>query len=151
MKWRWIIRGLGIALLTLSVTAWVGSHWETLGIWRAQGNHFVVLELRRGEILFESRNEKDANFSPPWLWIHQDAQKREDNEENYRSTKFHFWGFAYDPVITDTSESRPVLVPIWFPTLLSTLLLCLVWRKTRPKYSGKGFPVEVAKTEARKA
>ena len=41
------------------------------------------------------------------------------------------------------------MVPLYFPTLLSALLLWLVWRKTRPKYNGKGFPVEVGDKQAK--
>jgi hypothetical protein len=35
-------------------------------------------------------------------------------------------------------------------TLLSALLLWLVWRKTRPACNGRGFPVDVAGKEATK-
>jgi hypothetical protein len=35
------------------------------------------------------------------------------------------------------------MIPLWLPTILSAGFLGLVWRKTRPKFSGKGFPVQV--------
>jgi hypothetical protein len=40
--------------------------------------------------------------------------------------------------------------PLWLPTLLLGGLNWLVWRKTRPKHNGKGFPVEPAGKEAPK-
>ena len=36
-----------------------------------------------------------------------------------------------------------ICFPMWLPASLTSLLLLLVWRKSRPKYRGKGFPVEV--------
>ena len=37
-----------------------------------------------------------------------------------------------------------VWIPFWFLMLLSGLLLVLVWRVTRPRQLGQGFPVELA-------
>jgi hypothetical protein len=61
----------------------------------------------------------------------------------YQHAFYHFIGFAYDP--KKEALETMVLIPLWFPTLLFALLLWLVWRKTRGKGPGRGFPVEVGK------
>jgi hypothetical protein len=55
---------------------------------------------------------------------------------------WHFMGFTYD----DRIVGRGATIPLWFPTLLSALLLWFVWRKTRATPVGRAFPVEVAKS-----
>jgi hypothetical protein len=61
---------------------------------------------------------------------------------SYEHTAYHLLGFAWD-AHAGPDRWHYIMIPLWFPPLLSALLLWLVWRKTRPKSSGKGFPVEV--------
>ena len=121
---RSIIRGLAIALLTLCVTAWVGSYCRIISLDHGLSPDRIVMEINRGRFvldwsaLFLSGNwqvtvgETDVNPQPGLLG-------------------FFLCGVGF-------------FMPLWFPTTLSAGLLWLVWRKTRPKYTGKGFPVEPA-------
>jgi hypothetical protein len=34
------------------------------------------------------------------------------------------------------------MIPLWLPTTLSAIFLFLLWRKTRPNHTPKGFPIE---------
>jgi hypothetical protein len=125
MVWRWILRGMGIALLTFCVAAWVGSYYEQLCIIDAIApNNCWTLELHWGRI-----DLGRGNYGPavPVGWT---------------------YGFGHEP-----AQRNPIGVPffwerkaglrLYIPTLLSILLLGFVWWKTRTKYNGKGFPVKV--------
>jgi hypothetical protein len=146
MIWRWIIRGMAIALVTLCVTAWVGSYWEEVGGYRGSGHRLFAAEIVYGKIGLGETRDLELDHSPSWHWYWYVVHP-EDSHTSYPSTDYQFLGFVYEP--------RPsqwiVIIPLWFPTLLSTMLLWFVWRKTRPKYSGNGFPVEVGGKEANKA
>jgi hypothetical protein len=72
-----------------------------------------------------------------------------DDQKTYDATPYHLLGFAYRPR-TGPNVMRYMMIPLWFPTTLAAALLCLVWPKTRPKYSGKGFPVEIGGKPANK-
>ena len=52
-----------------------------------------------------------------------------DNKTDYR-----FLGFSIIPWLF-------VSFPLWFPTLLSALLLWFIWRKTPAERNSRGFPV----------
>ena len=150
MIWRWIIRGLCLALLTPSVTVWVGSHYEAVGLHYAGSARYHNLQVHSGYIIFMEQERLTTAWQPTWRLDH-DVAIRERAQHYYAICRPRFCGFGYG-VPPDASYAFIflVFVPIWFPTLLSALLLWLVWRKTRPKYNGRGFPVEAAGKEATK-
>jgi hypothetical protein len=145
---RWIIRSLAVALLTLCAAAWAGSYSERIDVVWGSQTAFWKASLERAEFRFVYYR---LGFTPGWELGHwrydaaQDAMMR----SGYERTPYHALGFAWqwDPA---AELQLLVMIPLWFPTLLSAGCLWLVWRKTRPKYSGKGFPVEVGEKAAKK-
>ncbi len=65
----------------------------------------------------------------------------------------HFWpvdsmfdsilGFAYSHTSTRLDTYYLLGVPWWFLILVFSAILYLVWRKTRPRRTGRAFPVEL--------
>jgi hypothetical protein len=140
---RWLIRGLALTLLTLCVGAWAGSYfeYEAIDYEGATRCGFTLLEAGELQLFF-------GDYAP---WAQQgwdvwhgrcDSKLRAEILSLYKSTQYHLLGFAWQPR-RPTERGQRVMIPLWFPTLLSALLLWLVWRKTRPAYNGRGFPVEV--------
>ena len=145
---RWIIRGLALTLLTLCVVAWVGSYWRVVGI--------SYNEATRSQSLFGAKGKARLLVSLPdgamrrWRFYYN-ANAYSDHE----NARYHFMGFAFDRAGGQALGGLPgwpiwaVWVPLYFPTLLSALLLWFVWRKTRAKPIGGAFPVEPAKAEVK--
>ena len=129
---RWLIRSLALTLLTLCVVAGVGSYWRSVVVSYHAGLDCIVeimsIESRRFGLSW-------SNWPPIQRW-----------EVGFWETgawprgPVRFMGFHVN--------ERGITIPLWFPTLLSALLLWRVWRKTRPKFNGRGFPVEAAGKEA---
>jgi hypothetical protein len=148
---RWFIRGLALSLLTLCVVAWVLSHFQGVGVARFGCRHPQRLELECGTISYYL--DTSSNLLPngaDWVWLHWRADPQR-MDYLYRIADIRCLGFAYRPTPA-WAQSWVVFIPFWCPTVIFSLLVWLGWRKTRPKYSGKAFPVEVppAKTEASK-
>ncbi len=127
---RWLIRSLVLTLLTLCVVAWVGSYWRS------------ALVVHTGV-----KEKYSASLGGGLLWLEQHDTPPISNQGWYLGSlprrvpwdwKLNLFENARGP------DYVGIFVPLWFPTILSAGCLWLVWRKTRPKYSGKGFPVEVA-------
>lgn len=155
MMRRWLIRGLALTLLTLCALAWVGSYFQRAYIQYA-GQNCYYLDVESGTIRFSLSDDGfgagrwDWNYLSPWKYL---SPYRQQFQGAYQRAKYHFAGFAFSRYhITPLFLSGWFMdVPLYFPTLLSTLLLWLVWRKTRPKYNGRGFPVEAAGKGATKS
>jgi hypothetical protein len=137
---RWIIRSLCLALLTLCVTAWVGSRFLRLDTGYISGRHVVWMRADSGTGYVGVAEYPPSNFK--WYWNCTDARPA-GCELMYQVANYHFFGFALT-VRPVPSSGSIAFVPLWFPTTLSAGFLWLVCRKTRPKYNRKGFPVEVA-------
>jgi hypothetical protein len=154
MIWRCIIRGMGIALLTLCVTAWVGSYIGYFSVCYGRKPHYWSASPAGGSLslgdFYGGRGPGGFNGWYATYYGRYDAQARLRDQRFYDATPYHLLGFAWQPRILP-DDLQFVMIPLWFPTLLSALVLWLVWCKTRSKDSGKGFPVEVTKAEARKA
>jgi hypothetical protein len=148
---RWIIRSLAIALLTLCVTAWVGSYFEGVEVRYSSAPHHYSLMLGAGELFtWDQFNGWSAppGFGPPqWFEGHGqfDARMRAGVQRLYKAIPYHLLGFAWQPYRAPPDADQRMMIPLWFPTTLSAAFLCLAWRKTRPKHTAKGFPVEVEK------
>ena len=151
MNRRWIIRGLALMLLAVCVVVWMGSYrWAALAIYEPVADRELILAVECGSVCsWEWVRLSNSGYGPMmktgWRW--QFGRTNPANfKDFYSDTDYHFAGFACDPV---KGRNWTVIIPLWFPTLLSTLLLWLAWRKIRPK--PQGFPVEVvaAKTEGR--
>ena len=142
MVWRLIIRGIGIALLTLCVAAWEESYFEYRDVAYGSKTAVWAVGLERGEFAIAYYR---ATFIRGWQVRHWrfDAVHLAEMQTGYKSTPYHALGFAWQ-WNTATELWLLVMIPLWFPTTVATGLLWLVWRKTRPQFSAKGFPVEVA-------
>ncbi len=131
---RWIIRNCFIALCVVCVATWVGSYWRFFEL----GYHGDI--EYSGGIQSGRLGGWRVIIGPPpyhaWLWSSSRPAPWQDDAD---STKFHLLGFA---VYYVPSWYTTITIPLWFPTLLSAVLLWFVWRKTRPKLVGKAFPVE---------
>jgi hypothetical protein len=143
---RWLIRGLVLALLALCVVALVGSYRHPCAIGR-HGIHELWLHIRYGSIVFNEYVEPLAG-SIRWECVDVYADHQSERMD-YLSREYHFAGFAYEGRNAVTGPFLLICIPLWFPTLLCTLLLWFVWRKTRAKPAGGAFPVEPAKAEVK--
>lgn len=142
------MRGLALALLTLCVVAWGGSYFQMAYVMYGGQNRYW-LGIEWGTVGFAI---SDLRVSNGWEWKHVQVPAYGVHYlGDYERNKYHFAGFAFNPSRGPLRSSGwSTLIPLWFPTLLFALLLWLVWRKTRPKYNGRGFPVEAAGKEATK-
>ena len=146
MKKRWLIRSIFMGLLTLCVTAWVGSF-----CWEIEVYHYG--ERRVGAGIYWGRVcafwVEVAGDDPKWGVVCIPASNLSEGRWSDKDDffdKFNWCGFCVaGPPLNQAT------IPFWFPTLLSALLLWFVWRKTKAK--PRGSPVEVAgaKTEGRQA
>jgi hypothetical protein len=138
---RWLIRSLALTLLTLCVVVWVGSYrWYF--VWKRdyiRGGGYCgrdSIEINFGQLEISRILEGMAPLGTKW-GIYQHGPYG-PMAFDYSHSTYHFAGFAFTP----TDGLQIIMVPFYFPTLLSAALLWLVWRKTKPNYNGKGFPVE---------
>jgi hypothetical protein len=142
---RWIIRGLAVALLMMCVVAWGGSYFRWVQVGFVNDGHYWAGNVHYGEMFFD--DEMMFNAGPGWYWIHE---LREADvvmaKALHSAVKSDFLGFAYRSGSPFASIGI-VIVPLWFVTLMAGVVVWVVWRKTRPKFSGKGFPVEVGGRE----
>ena len=119
---RGCFRLLGLVMLILCILAWIGSYWRGffIGFGRIDplgGWYTPLLAIANGRIALNWPNwsgDLDIGFAIPSKW---------------RTTGFI--GFYI--------ENRYITVPLWFLTMLSALILCFLWRKSRAM--AKGFPV----------
>jgi hypothetical protein len=143
---RWLIRGLALTLLTLCVVAWVGSYFQQHWFGRYAWDRYSICVLAYGSIIWDKYDLKHVENPMeirPWRpWSDWLPPELDFTPWGHRAPKNWTLGFAYMP--WDIRGEWNATVPLWFPTLLSALLLWFVWRKTRPAYNGRGFPVEVA-------
>jgi hypothetical protein len=144
-----IIRGLMLAMVLLCVAAWVGSYARMFGVTyqdRWLRSDPITLRVFGGYIEYSHMPlmifQGQVPRSSSWQWVFQTVDITKF-QRYLRSFRFHFAGFAF--VLNDRGHS--LAIPFYFPTILSALLLLFVWRKTKPTYNGKGFPVEPAKAE----
>jgi hypothetical protein len=136
---RWLIRSLCLALLTLCVTAWVGSYWEQICVKCYSASHAFDAEVLCGAMILGDEFHPEWHNARTWWW-NIGAANREVSQNQFRETKYHALGFGLKPSPADPYVYA--MIPLWFPTLLSALFLCFVWRKTRHKPPSRGFPVE---------
>jgi hypothetical protein len=147
---RWLIRGLALTLLTLAVAAWVGSYFQIIGGHYTGGNgngarpnHTEYFRINSGSLFYEHRSPSNIEDNG-WHWYHL-APDHKEIATDYKIMDYRIIGFAYQPE-SDLVFSTRVLIPLWFPALLSTLILWFVLRRTKPKHKAMGFPIEPTAT-----
>lgn len=136
---RWLIRGLALALLMLGLVAWVGSYARAIVI-HDVGRTWIRMSVSAGRMGFRQGDTAIA-LSPGW---HADVFRSDiDRWMDFDTmAQHHAFGFATYRNTTYKTIDRAMTVPIWFPTLLSALLLWLLWRRTKPIPKAQGFPIE---------
>jgi hypothetical protein len=139
---RRVIRGLALMPLTFCVAAWLESYRCQYTATYAHHPFAVRFIFNYGSITFSAL---DAwNRGPEPLVLERGEPSRLYARSVYAETAHHGIGFAY--------EFAPhylfVVIPLWFPTVVAASLLGLIWRKRRPQYNGKGFPIQVGPKNA---
>ena len=115
-------------------------------VYRIGDRHYWEVMLNLGRVAYTHQYHQDYFGFHGWGWDHSPSSEQERYLRlRYEMSDHHLLGFAYQAVVEPAgvgyrSSVGCVFIPLWFPTLLSTLLLWLVWRKTRPRTVG--FPVE---------
>lgn len=146
MTKRWIIRIFFIALLTLCVVAWVGSYFRSVGIAFNGSHRFSSVDVDCGEVhLYDFAGLKTVVLTS--LPFYSGPASPDAVRNWLRTMTYHHLGFGVSPyhdvhVVGRKINWGDAMFPLWFPSLLCTLLLWFVWRKTKPKPIGRAFPVE---------
>ena len=146
---RWLIRGMALTLLTLCVAAWAASCLTTVWVEYDSPRWGWSLSLESGTLRANDVRSLDGKMlqlgAHGWFagWHEANQLMADPPPFLYRLGGFGYWSRSLAPY-----GHRSVGAPLWFPTLLSALLLWLAWRKTRPMYNGRGFPVVPAPKEA---
>ena len=153
MKRRWIIRGIFIALLTLSVGGWVTSARYSCNAQFWHGNCGIGAGATQGAVGFYFI-QQDGSIAVKRL--HYTCHRRPDirfwpkyslagpthpsGEESFYS----LLGFAGGHRVHQPLESWSFSLPYWFLTLLSAAALWFAWLRTRPDLDPRtAFPIEV--------
>ena len=150
MRKRWIIRSIFIGLLTFCVVAWVGSCLCVIRAGHPRSGMYAILADHRINLGRNcDRRHEPAGYHPPSGWIEVDRLNLSSGEQFWASsdkyTDWHFMGFSY----LGYEWGWDTTMPLYFPTLLSALLLWFGWRKTKSKAVGGAFPAEPAKAEVK--
>ena len=144
---RWLIRSLFLLPLVCVVGVWMTSYWQVASITRNSDGRRWHLAIVWGECEGQLA-PVEYNEVRTWKWFNQPVQNGDGIGLNSQMEPYGFAGFGFTRYQASWGVFWDVKIPLWFPTLLSTLLLWFVWRKTRPRLEGRAFPVEPAKTPA---
>jgi hypothetical protein len=137
---RWLIRGLALTLLALCAAVWVASYWQCAFVLCHYYTNRITVGCGAGLIYSQVLGGRSpAPFACQW--------KLERPEPTVIRTtsagrEFGFAGFGYRATPDVAPVSRDMKIPLWLPAALCGGLAWVLWRKTRPAYNGKGFPVE---------
>jgi hypothetical protein len=147
---RWLIRGLAMAMLALCVAAWVGSYMQSVEVLYEISDQAWRVEVECGWFSFYGTRATNPGIQFPegWIWDVRPCNSA-GVKKNYSTSAYRAGGFAYGP------QNNPflgwigwaVMIPLWFPALVSAALLWWMWRRTRRRVPWRGFPVEAAGKE----
>ncbi len=133
------MRGFFITLLTLCLGGWAWSHYYSSYVAYCHGGYRFYVAIHVGALeaaLIENTfHGKGFEF---------DNVRILSGGSVYFSTERRFLGFYIDWSGFDTLLE--VGIPFWFLTIVLTLALFFVWRKTRRPNPARAFPVETVKT-----
>ncbi len=135
---RWIIRSFFIVpiLLCLGAWGWSRSHWMRIGY--CHHERFVSYYSARGIV---DVRWGTSHGQPDEWWCHTWPADHPRFWPAYRGTTFP--GFHYFYERTETHTSTLLEFPWWFLIIVFSAILYVVWRKTRPRGTGRAFPVEL--------
>ena len=146
---RGFIRSFFIGSLVVCVGAWVESYWRAAGVehYGSSGGWDNTLILINGKMHFYHTFVNGVSFRPlPSYRLINEAAQRSALARGIFGAEGEqgFLGFGFERGIDDHA-----MVPLWFPSALSVLLLWPVYRKTRQKTAGRAFPVEASNDPAK--
>jgi hypothetical protein len=135
---RWFIRLPCLVALTLVVGVWITSYFGGIVVSRKLPDSYCGIVAGQGLVTFGKEPHAHSGFEPPNF--------RFDPHEFVRFGAFGSptLGFRYTGM-PNIPDSLVIVFPLWLPTVVLAMLCWYVWRKTRGKYNGRGFPVEAAK------
>ena len=136
MMLRWLIRSLFIAFAVICVVVWASSYWRGVDFVFSGNSHNLMGYGHGRAYLLSIKNSAPQPFY--WDIRVQNTSGPTDWRMENREADYAFFGFSF----LHRSQWSFITIPLYFPTLLSALLLWLVWRKTRAKPIGGAFPVE---------
>jgi hypothetical protein len=138
---RWLIRVPFLLALALVVGVWVTSYFAGFSVnTTLAARDWSVGSVHGLNIFYTFPDSNDLLSRPTFRFRFQSHATVQD--WNLARTTWGFHGSA-DARVPD---SVLIVFPLWLPTLLLAGLNWFVWRKTRAKYNGRGFPVEAAST-----
>jgi hypothetical protein len=139
MKKRWIFRGIVLLLLAVCVTVWVASYWGGMRVQGCRGGRFLQVIAVEG-VGYMGEDGSVPFRDSPFRFSFEHGARAKDLLDMSTTT----WSFG--GIFRNLPVSGYIIFPFWLPTLPSALLLWFVWRKTRARPVGRGFPVEPAKS-----
>ena len=139
---RWLIRVPCLGALAFVVAVWGASYFAGVHLYEHSGFHSSIVDVAQGRVCVAKYG--DINESSP------DSPLR---IEFTREMTFRGWRLSRLPWVPTTlgfsagrirgdPDSFVILFPLWLPTGMLSALCWIVWRKTRGKAAGRGFPVE---------
>jgi len=139
MIFHWLIRSFAIALLMLYLSLWGYSYfYNVYVIYNPSSGKTYAVGIYMGGANVSFTNTLD--LSPPWLFDRMRHRHYELPSIAKNSLYFYYEWNTYP------GTNWIVSIPFWFPSLLAAALLWFVWRQTRPKTAGRGFPVEITQS-----
>jgi hypothetical protein len=123
---------LVFATLAICLLIWVASYWRSVGI--MYNDPRLLIAINKGRIRLEYSNHKNASGWEIVNWPTYDWKAWDDSA-------FWFLGFT----LGNAQGTTHGTFPLWFPSLASSLILGVLFRKSKP--ARRGFPVDVAKAK----
>ena len=133
---RWLIRVPCLLALALVVAAWMTSYMGSLTFQKHVGGYDCEVGVVQG--LTYMREIYVPLPSTPLQLRFASEDKGGRLLEGLTAPGFYGGRWPGEP------DSFLIVFPLWFPMLLLAGLYWFLWRKTRDKGPGQGFPVEPA-------
>jgi hypothetical protein len=138
---RWLFRGVVMTLCLACVAGWIASALQPLrGVWWNDNDSYDLrLDGRSILVGHVKPSIHDGSSGMRWFFLSPERPVRKPfyGDGVTRFLGFALWSSPLDP------RDWTVWVPFWFPTLLCAGLFFLVWRWTRTRHNGRGFPVDI--------
>ena len=135
---RWIIRSFFVVPILLCLCAWGWSRSHRVYIAYCHHDRFVACVSLWGTV--DVRWGTITGQSDGWV-----CQTTPEAYVHFWPVDFvdTFFGFSYLLESTTPSTLTLLQAPWWFLIIVFSAILYVVWRKTRPRGTGREFPVEL--------
>ncbi len=132
---RWLIRMPLLVALAFVVSVWVGSYFGGIGLQKCVARREWDVGAVQG-LAYMSEVSGDFPNQP----LRMTAPNHLSGPKTLGFSHSSWQRFP---------DILAIVFPLWFPTIILSVLCLFVWRKTRAKYNGRGFPVEPAQDTAK--